>query len=254
MEIPNINLHIHSTFSDGKNNIKQIIERAIKLHIDFICITDHFSNSWKASIIPTLNSKLKIDNYLDMISECQRYLSVKKVATTLLKGIEIDISSSQSYIINLVKPSQYDLILFEYLETPESISSIRNILDLWNSTISQKSKLPLIGLAHFDPSYFIYGNLETLIRFLTKYNIFFEFNSSYPQCYSRKNQVFFEKVKQNNIMVSIGCDSHSIMNLADYEEPREMIKYYELDFNLNKLIKFIKNRKTRDSKNQNFNT
>jgi len=250
MEIPNINLHIHSTFSDGKNRIKQIIERAIKLNIEYICITDHFSDSWKASIIPTLNSEQKIDNYLGIISEYQRYLSVKGAATTLLKGIEIDISSSQNYIIKLVKPSQYDLILFEYLETPESISYIRNILDLWNSTISEKNKLPLIGLAHFDPSYFIYGNLEIIIQFLTKYNIFFEFNSSYPQYYSRKNQIFFEKVKQNNLMVSIGCDSHSIMNLADYEGPYEMIKYYELDFNLNKLIKSINNRKTRDLKNQ----
>ena len=57
MNFPKINLHIHSTFSDGRNTIKQIIKRAIQLNLSYICITDHFTNSWKAGVIPTLNNE-----------------------------------------------------------------------------------------------------------------------------------------------------------------------------------------------------
>ncbi len=48
MSLPKLNLHIHTTYSDGKNTINQIVKTAIKLGLDYICITDHFSNSWKS--------------------------------------------------------------------------------------------------------------------------------------------------------------------------------------------------------------
>ena len=56
MSLPKLNLHIHTTYSDGKNSINQIVKTAIKLGLDYICITDHFSNSWKSKIIHTLNN------------------------------------------------------------------------------------------------------------------------------------------------------------------------------------------------------
>jgi histidinol phosphatase-like PHP family hydrolase len=78
MSLPKLNLHIHTTYSDGKNTINQIVKTAIKLVLDYICITDHFSNSWKSKIIPTLNNLDKIERYLEEISHCQAYISKKK--------------------------------------------------------------------------------------------------------------------------------------------------------------------------------
>jgi len=245
MIIPKVNLHIHSTFSDGRNTIKQIVEKAIKLNLEFICITDHFSNSWKSNIIPTLNDNEKIKRYLEEISSYQHFLSKNQPNPTLLKGIEIDLSSSQSFIIKLIEPTQFDLILFEYLESFEGLSFMRKILDYWKKAKTDMSYFPLIGLAHFDPSYFICGNLDVLINFLLENNVFFEFNSSYPQCYSRKNELFFEKVKDKKILVSIGCDSHHLSDLADYEEPLGMINYYNLKENFDKLLNILETRKNR---------
>jgi len=54
MSLPKLNLHIHTTYSDGKNTINQIVKTAIKLGLDYICITDHFSNSWKSKLYPHL--------------------------------------------------------------------------------------------------------------------------------------------------------------------------------------------------------
>lgn len=240
-EFPKINLHIHSNYSDGINNIKQIVKKALKLGLDYIAITDHFTNSWKAGIIPTLNSIDKISEYLDEISNYQNYLKENNKKLVLYKGIEVDISSSERYIKKFIQIDQFDLVLIEYLQTPESIAFTKNIIRYWKNSITNRDDFPILGLAHFDPFYFLHGNLEILIEFLKNYNLYFEFNSSYPQCYSSRNTQFFEKLREHKIPVAIGSDSHNLLSLNDIEEPLEMIRYYELESNYKILISILKN-------------
>ena len=240
MEFPKINLHSHTVFSDGKNSIKQAVIKSLELGLNHLAITDHFSNSWKADIIPTLNSKEKIDDYLNKISECQNYLRINDKNMKLYKGIEIDIGSSFNFIKRLIQPLKFDLILFEYLETPEGIAFIKNFIEYWKKSLSFDKNFPLLGLAHFDPSNFIYGGLDRLIHFMKEYKIYFEFNSSYPQYYSRKNELFFKKVKDHEILVAIGSDAHSSKDLANIIEPLEIIKDYELEVNLKIFIDLLR--------------
>ena len=241
MQFPKINLHIHSNYSDGRNSIKQIVKKSLKLGLDCIAITDHFTNSWKAGIIPTLNSIDKISDYLDEISNCQNYLTRNNKLLTLLKGIEIDLASTEQFIKIYIKADKFDLILFEYLQSYESIAFVKNIIHHWRKQLSDKYKLPILGLAHFDPSLFMLGNLDTLIKFLKDYDIYFEFNSSYTSFYSPRYERFFEKLRDYEIPVAIGCDSHNLRTLDNYEEPLEMIKYYKLENNFKILISILKN-------------
>ena len=241
MNLPKLNLHTHSIFSDGSNSIKQIISVALKLNFNHLAITDHFSDSWKANVIPTLNTARKIDAYLTVIEECQNYLKTTNKELTLYKGVEIDIGSSDNFIRKLIRPDRFDLILFEYLESPESISFITNIIKYWKKKISREEDLPLFGLAHFDPSHFLYGGFDRLIQFLKEYNIYFEFNSSYGDYYSRRNEVFFNMLKDFNIPVAIGSDAHSLRGLGDIEDPIEMIKFYKLEKNFESLLEILKN-------------
>jgi len=236
MIFPKINLHTHSNYSDGKQTIKRIIEKAIKIELDYIAITDHFTNSWKAWA-STLKNSETISTYLEEISNCQEYLSHHNKKLTLLKGIEVDLSSSEQFIKKYIQAKKFDLILFEYLQSPESIAFIENLIYYWKLT--DLDKFPILGLAHFDPSYFIMGNLDTLISFLKKHNIYFEFNSHYPSFYSPKYERFFEKLKEYEIPVAIGCDSHDLRTLDDIDEPFEMIKYYNLERNFEILINLL---------------
>lgn len=238
MSFPKINLHIHSDFSDGKNNIPQIVKRSLKLNLDYIAITDHYTNSWKEGFSKLKNNEDLLE-YLEEITRCQNYLKENQNKLILLKGLEIDLDSSEQFI-NQIHPNEFDLILFEYLQTMETIAFLKHIIDNWNRTAKVKDGSPIFGLAHFDPSYFIHGNLEILISFLKKYNIYFEFNASYPLYFSRQNEKFFDAVKKNNIAIAIGCDSHSISNLNNMEEPLEMIKYYNLEDNFQILIKKLR--------------
>jgi DNA polymerase (family 10) len=239
-EFPKINLHIHSNYSDGKNSIKQIVEKSLKLWLDYIAITDHFTNSWKAWV-SLLNNNETITEYLEEISECQKYLTRPNKPMTLLKGIEIDLGSTEQFIKTYIKAENFDLILFEYLQSYESIAFIKNIIHHWRKQLSDKDKLPVLGLSHFDPSFFMLGNLNTLIKFLKDYDIYFEFNSSYASFYSPRYRRFFEKLREYEIPVAIGCDSHNLTTLDNYEEPLEMIKYYNLERNLENLIENLFN-------------
>ena len=234
MELPKLNLHIHSIYSDGRNTIEQIVKKALKIGLDYICITDHLTNSWKADLIPNLNNPDKIKRYLEEISQFKELLAKENKTLTLFKGIEIDISSSEKYIINNISPNKFDLILFEYLESFEGIAFVKKILEYWKK--KNYDEFPLIGLAHFDPSFFIIRGLDTLIEFLKQYDIIVEFNSSYPQFYSRKHEIFYNKLKDSGIKVSIGCDSHHISSLRDIESPYKMIEFYNLEENLKDLI------------------
>ena len=240
MDFPKTNLHIHSNFTDGKDSIKQIVKKSIKKGLEIIAITDHFTNSWKGDVIHTLDSKEKIYLYLEEISECQLYLEEQNHPLKLYKGIEIDLESSKDHIIKLINPKDYDIILFEYLETVASIAFIKPIINSWKKSLKNDDTLPFLGLAHFDPSHFTGEYLESIIDFLKEFNIYFEFNSRYPVYYSRKYKEFFNQLKENNIQVAIGCDSHTSRRLDDIEEPLEMIELYGLKENLNSFLVHLK--------------
>ncbi len=239
MELPKLNLHIHSKFSDGRNTISQIVSAALDKGLDYICITDHFTNSWKADIIPNLNSLAKIEMYLDEIDQFQKYLLDEERQMALFKGIEIDLSSTEKFIVNNILPTKFDILLFEYLESIEGIFFIKKIINYWKGKTKNSTDFPLIGLAHFDPSFFAIAGMNILIDFLTEHRIFFEFNSSYPQFYSQKYRSFFDQLKERNVLVSVACDSHHISNLIDIEEAYDKIKFYDLESNLIDLIQIL---------------
>ncbi|MFX1501668.1 MAG: PHP domain-containing protein [Promethearchaeota archaeon] len=247
MQFPKLNLHIHSNYSDGKQTIKQIVGKSIKIKLDYIAITDHFTNSWK-SWVSRLNNKETITEYLEKISICQKYLTSNNKFLTLLKGIEIDLSSTEQFIKMYLKADNFDLILFEYLQTYETIAFVKNIIHHWKKQLTDKNKFPVLGLAHFDPSYFMLGNLDILMRFLKKYEIYFEFNPSYSSFYSPRYKRFFDKLREYEIPVAIGCDSHNLNTLNNIEEPLEMIKYYNLERNFELLINVLEAKKSEHHK------
>ena len=102
MSFPRINLHIHSNFSDGKNSIPQIIQKSIELNLDYIAITDHYTNSWKEGF-SKLKSYENLSEYLEEITRCQNFLKENQKKLILLKGLEIDLDSTEQFI-NQVHP------------------------------------------------------------------------------------------------------------------------------------------------------
>ena len=243
MVFPKVNLHCHSNFSDGSNTIKQITKKALKLELEYLAITDHFTNSWKADIIPSLDSREKVKAYLDAITECIEVSSRISKNLKIFKGIEIDLGSSEDYIEALIQPEKYDIILFEYLETLEGLTFVKILISEWRDAVKDVKDFPILGLAHFDPEYFNHSNMDLLIAFLKENDIYFEFNSRYPSFYSPDKELFFQELKEKRIRVAIGSDCHSTKRLGDLDGPLEMVKYYNLEDNFNSLLRDLDNKK-----------
>jgi histidinol phosphatase-like PHP family hydrolase len=240
MDKMKINLHIHSNFSDGNSSISEIIQKAINCNLEMIAITDHCTNSWKSGIIPTLDTLPKISKYLQTIEYNKQKIIKDKENLIILKGVEIDLGSSKDFIFHLINPHQYDLILFEYLETLDALNYCSEILEKWKSlSPSNLENHPLYGLAHFDPSIFFPNEQDTLISFLKENHMFFEFNSRYSDYYSMKNQDFFNKLRIHDILVSVGSDAHEIFRINEVENAIDMIRMYDLEGNLNNLLRLI---------------
>jgi len=234
-----INLHLHSRFSDGQLSISEIVQEALKNKFRIVTITDHFTNSWKANVIPSLDTKTKITKYLNKIENERKRLKLKDSNLIVLKGIEIDLGSTKDFILNLVNPQKFDLILFEYLETLEGLKFCKDLIKKWNIPTNFE-KTPIFGLAHFDPSNFLSEtHLNFLITFLDENNVFYEFNTRYSEYYSTKNRKFFEKIQNRGTLVSIGSDAHNSSRINDLKSAMDMIEYYGLSRNLEKLINKI---------------
>jgi DNA polymerase (family 10) len=240
--LPKLNLHIHTRFSDGTNSMDMIVNRALKLKFNYIAFTDHFSNSWKAGVIKTLDSYKKIDIYLKTIRDQKDRLSNQNTSLTILKGIEIDLGSSFDYITKLINPARFDLILLEYMNSLETLEFTEDLLNYWmEATDNTEKGFPILGLAHFDPSYFIHEDLSQIIDFLKKYEIYYEFNSAYSEYYSAKYRKLFDKIKELEILVGVGADVHHLDELTLLQHPLERIEYYGITSNYRKLIKELKN-------------
>ncbi|MHA1805798.1 MAG: PHP domain-containing protein [Promethearchaeota archaeon] len=241
MIFPRVNFHIHSIYSDGGFSIRVIVRRALKLKLEYIAITDHFSNSWKCQVIPTLSTPRKIAHYLTTLTHHQKKLKEKGRSLRLYKGIEIDLGSSEEYIKNSINPEDYDIILFEYLETQEGLALANELINYWKERVPSNS-FPLFGLAHFDPFHYSNDNLrkDTLFDFLKSHSVYFEFNSRYPEYYSLKHEDFFKRLKQEYIPITIGTDSHGLRRLNDYSEPIQMIQYYSLENNFLSFFDLLK--------------
>lgn len=132
MHIQNLNLHIHTRFSDGAFHPKQIIERSIQHSLDIISITDHdtieaynhlgdfedtirilpgieFSSTWKGTDVHILGYGIDIKNYQLLDTLKWMHTGRKKRAEAILAklykiGIKIPFENVMNYAgdINLI--------------------------------------------------------------------------------------------------------------------------------------------------------
>lgn len=196
-----IDLHNHSTFSDGDHSIEELIDNAVKVNIDVIGITDHYE---------------KIEDLSGYIETLNKVISKHQKMIKIVKGVELkattffNLSTSDFLRIN-----QLDYILIEDCEYYRSIYDFIEKAKMILPHIKVK-----VGIAHIDlkvvnHKYGLKG-INAFMGFLENYKIFFEINSSFSNefydrlLYSNDNEVetLFSSIKNYSIEISIGSDTH----------------------------------------------
>ena len=164
------------------------------------------------------------------------YLAAQDGKRTLL--IDLDPQGSASFYFRVRPNKSFNVksLAAKRLRVERNIKgSDYDSLDILPATLSYR-KLD-IALSKFKKPK---ARLFKILRKLKKqYDIIIEFNSGYPQFYSPKYEIFFKKIKESGIKVSIGCDSHHISSLNDIEGAYKMIELYNLEDSLKSLIEFL---------------
>jgi len=221
---PLINLHTHTTLSDGSFTPEEIVSAAKAGHLSHVAITDHFETS-KVRSLPSR----EFPKYLSRIRELNR----SNNGISILAGVEIDTNPLRCDLDGLPIDSlnQLDLVLFEYVGGVRG-SSLEEIADLL-----RRVEVPC-GLAHSDIAT-IYADKspEELADHLCSFGVFVELNTASP--YSTDGVSYYERAEEyyrafkGKVKVSVGTDTHRhITEVANVGAPYQFIRRLGLENDL----------------------
>lgn len=224
-----INLHNHSTWSDGRFTPEHLIELAVQGGLTHIGISDHF---FTLKLAP-MQSFVGIDRlkaYTQAIRALAGHLAGK---IGVLAGLEVDWSPRVYPQIEalLAEVNQLDYVLFEYVDdrdwrgdSLENLLNIRSLIDI------------PVGLAHnkLDQNFASIYPPNELALILAQHNIFVEL-STCPLYINYGDEDAYmvrlwQSLKQSGVRFSVGSDTHrNAAEVADVREAHLFLQAHGLD-------------------------
>ncbi len=219
-DIIRMNLHNHSTFSDGMFAPEAIIRKAISLGLNYIGITDHYLTRKVRSM-----DNYALERYIDAITEFKDKYS-RDIRVML--GVEIDASRERTNFdeIRYDLLNSLDYVLFEYVN-----DDLWEGMHLWELfDVVRKIEVPC-GLAHNDiSSNFREIDYDALLNVLEDHGMFVELsssprNSKFSRPYYRFAIDFFNRLANTGVLVSVGTDTHT--NIEEVGEISDAVAFVE---------------------------
>ena len=96
-------LHMHSTWSDGRDTIEAMVRGSIELGYDYMAITDHSQRAWSSH-------KLAVEDVEDQRAEVQ-WLRRQYPSIHLLHGVEVDIMTDGTLDFDDELLAGFDIVL-----------------------------------------------------------------------------------------------------------------------------------------------
>ncbi len=191
--------HNHSTWSDGRNSLLEMAQKAEESGMKFISFNDHFGH---IGITHPLNEK-RLAGYLKEIEKVR-----KKVGLRVFSGVEIDILKDGTLPLPAAKLKELDVVVASVhmaLKMPEAEMTQRVCAVLENYPINILGH-PTDRLLNVRQPLSL--NLERVFATAAKRNIFLEINAS-PQ----RMDLVGEQVKAGlraGCKFALGTDAHSV--------------------------------------------
>lgn len=198
-----VDLHTHTTFSDGRFTAEEIVLKAIEKQLSHVAVTDHYQTSKVRSIPP--------DGVCDYIRHVKELAEKHAGKIKVLVGLEIDTSPSRTDFNRLPLDcfKELDFVLFEYVQDMKSDG-----IPLWEAVkIAREFPCP-VGLAHNDiGKNFSHQRMGDVVTLLKSNGLFVELSTSKryrkfgkpPYHYAES---FFKKFSEEGVLVSVGSDTH----------------------------------------------
>ena len=219
-ELLKMNLHNHTTFSDGIFAPEAIVQKAIAYGLNYVGLTDHYLTRKVRSM-----DNYALERYIEAIGELKsRYSRDIKV----FAGVEIDASRERTNFdaVRYELLNSLDYVLFEYVN-----DDLWEGMHLWELfDIVRKIEVPC-GLAHNDISRnFREIDYDALLNVLEDNEIFVELsasprNSKFGRPYYRFAVDFFHRLSSTEVLISIGTDTHT--NIEEVGEINDAVSFVE---------------------------
>ncbi|KUO42148.1 MAG: hypothetical protein APZ16_03705 [Candidatus Hadarchaeum yellowstonense] len=220
-----MDLHIHSSFSDGLNTPEEIVKCAIELGYEAIGITDHVrkNSTWVEDFVAEIK-KIK-QKYEDRI----RVFCCVESKVINLEG-DIDFQPTWSKIVDLVFAAFHEIPNHNgFMSEGEIAKQPEKALDLWTNGMLKVLKNPLVHVIAHPGSVLknynikIPRKLKEKISFEAKINNkIFEINGKY----NVPDKEFLRILKKNKVKLIFGSDSHSTSEMNQFHKLAE--KYNEV--------------------------
>jgi len=197
-------LHVHSHYSDGIDDIETIVVAAKKMGYEYIGICDHSKTSKIAGGLDEDTLKRRNEE-IDSVQEKIKGIKV-------LKGMEVDILSDGSLDYSDSVMEELDFVIAAVHQ-----GFAKNVTERMKSAMNN----PFVDIIAHPTGRLLSGregykiNIEEVMMYAAKKGVALEINASYDRL--DLNDVNIIKAKNYGVMFIIGTDTHRIDMLGDIE-------------------------------------
>jgi DNA polymerase (family 10) len=210
IELPDIqaDLHMHTTATDGKNTLAEMVAAAQSRGLKYIAITDH-------------SKRVSMANGLDENRLRQQWAEIERLNATLsgfrvLKGIEVDILESGGLDLpdDVLREADWVMASVHYGQNQPREQITRRIVDALANPCVTAISHPTGRLINRRKSYEV--DLDAVYEAAAKHGKFLELNANPKRL--DLDDVNCAAAKRHGIPIVVSTDSHSVGNL-------EMMRY-----------------------------
>jgi HisJ family histidinol phosphate phosphatase len=246
----NVDYHVHTSFSDGESDYKQVLDKAKQRGLDCIAITDHFDKYDKNKRISSItevelfNFFKEIKSYgekielrvLCGIETCTDFKGNLRLSDKVIEKCDIIITSPHyvEHNLELVPGDYYNGAYWErykekVINMAESEGDILGHAEVYlpyetllaPNTTTYESRRALsrsIANKYFDEEY-----INELAKALKKLGKAYELH-----CITQTpRECVVKKLVENEVLLSLGSDAHALSAVGEVSWGADMIKKYD---------------------------
>lgn len=220
-----VDLHIHTTFSDGRSSVQDVISVGRLKGIKVMAITDHYNEFVK---LPKRLTREQLITYRSALE-----------GTGVLKGVEADILEDGSVSVSKRTAESMDLVIGG-LHALHGLTFWYDTAPIWNPTaLAEDMRITLIKametglldiIAHvtwlpeaIQPqtgSLVTKEWIESVVRAACDNGVAVELNGAWKV----PDEEFVRECVHQGVMLSAGSDAHSARMVGDVEYPFELMR------------------------------
>ena len=196
--------HIHTTYTDGKDSLEEMVEASLKSGYKYVGISDHSVSAYYANGLDRLNLKSQIE-YIDRLND--KY----KGKIRIFKGIESDILTDGRLDYDDETLSMLDFVIASVhskFNMPESLMTeriINAIKNPYTTMIGHLTGRLLLERKGYEV------NISKILDYASKYRTIIELNAN-----PKRLDIDWRHIKEaisKSVLISINPDAHNVSSI-----------------------------------------